>query len=309
MDTTRSTLQEIHYRYEDGSVFSFFIKRDDKIDEHISGNKWRKLKYALAHAKEKKAEGILTFGGAFSNHLVATAKACKDNGLKSIGMVRGEELNPKSNATLQQCTAFGMELVFISREAYSERNEYTFLSCVKDDYKGYQVVPEGGAGFYGVVGCQEIVNEIPFQPDVICLAAGTGATAAGILLGVSAPTQVVAVLVLKGDFMQAEILKQVNSVLYNNEATTALGKQLTVVSEGHFGGYGKWDKTLLDFITDFYRQTGVKLDPIYTGKAVFALLKAMRQGQLKPTQKVVFVHTGGLQGIKGVEERIGYSLF
>lgn len=309
MDVSKSVFQSVTYRAKNGKEFSFYIKRDDCIDVHVSGNKWRKLKYAIAFVKEKQAKGIVTFGGAFSNHLVATAKACQNSGLKSIGIVRGEELNEESNTTLQQCAAFGMELVFVPRASYTMRGDYEYQTCVKDSYQGYYLVPEGGAGFHGVIGCQEIVQELPLTPDVIYVASGTGTTAAGILLGASEKTKVKSVSVLKGDFMRDEILKLVNSVLFNNEETEELGKQLSVVTNVHFGGYGKWTKELIDFIQDFFVQTGIKLDPIYTGKAVFALINDFVEGEIDNMQKIVFVHTGGLQGIAGVEEKLSYQLF
>jgi 1-aminocyclopropane-1-carboxylate deaminase len=309
MDLSKSIIQTVSFCLDTGEEFSFHIKRDDCIDEHVSGNKWRKLKYAVAFAIEKNAVGIVTFGGAFSNHLVATAKACKDAGLKSIGIVRGEELTPESNATLKQCSMFGMELDFVPRSTYLSRNDYEFLSCVKDNYKGFHLVPEGGACFHGVVGCQEIVNELESTPDFIYVAAGTGTTAAGILLGCPEATTVKAISALKGDFMRDEILKHINSVLYNQQDTEELSKQLSVVTDFHFGGYGKWTDELIVFIQDFYCQTGVKLDPIYTGKAMFALINDFRNGRLNSSQNVVFVHTGGLQGVRGVEDKLGYQLF
>lgn len=309
MDTKVSILQKVRFSDQESEPFAFYVKRDDLIDPVISGNKWRKLKYNVAQAKHKNAKGIITFGGAFSNHLVATAKACADHDLSSIGIVRGEELTETSNETLKKCSYYGMELRFISRSEYKKRNDYTFIKKLQYQDPDYVMIPEGGANFYGVVGCQEILKETPNHFDHIYVSAGTGTTAAGIALSMHFESQLHIVSALKGDFLRDEIAKLINSVFNDTEATAKLMQRITFTSDTHFGGYGKWNDTLIDVLQSFYAQTDLKLEPIYTGKVLSKMLNDRKENLITEEDKVLFVHTGGLQGISGVERKLGYQLF
>lgn len=309
MNTTSSILQKVRYSVAESEPFTFYIKRDDLIDPIISGNKWRKLKYNIELAKSRKAIGLLTFGGAFSNHLVATAKACANHGFKSIGIVRGEELSPNVNETLKKCKSYGMELRFISRAAYKKRNEYSFIKSLQYEHSDFTIVSEGGANFYGVVGCQEILKETPNDFDHIYIAAGTGATAAGVALSMNLKTQLHVISALKGDFLQHEITKLINLIYNDNQTTNALMERVTIISDSQFGGYGKWNHSLVNLIQSIYNQTNLKLEPIYTGKVFYNMLKDWSNKQIQEDDKVLFVHTGGLQGISGVERKLGYQLF
>jgi len=293
-----------------GGLFSFSVKRDDLIDDVVSGNKWRKLKYSIAQAQQLGKNGILTFGGAYSNHLVATAKMCQLNGLKSMGIVRGEELNEKSNDTLKQCASYGMELLFISRGEYRERTDYSFLSCLKNEYLDYYVVPEGGANFYGVVGCQEILKETPNQYDHVFLAAGTATTAAGVLLSLPEKTKIHVVSSLKGKgIMLKALTEKLKWVVGDYEAVNELLRQVVVHDDYHFGGYGKYNDELIGVMQTIFTQTQLKLDPIYTAKAFYAMLDQLNNSKISVSDEILFIHTGGLQGLKGVEEKMGYSIF
>ena len=307
MDTTKSILQEIEYALPSGEHIQFSMKRDDLIDNLISGNKWRKLNYNIEQARHLKKSGVLTFGGAYSNHLVATAKAGSLFGLKTIGIVRGEELTPTSNDTLKQCAEFGMELLFVPRSEYQERGSYEYQSCLKDQFQDYLIIPEGGANFHGVVGCQEIMLETANDFDHIVVASGTGTTAAGILLSIPDQSNLHVYSALKGEFLLKDITGLLKGILYNDEVVDTYINQLTFSSDSLFGGYGKWNQELIDFIQDFYHQTGVKLDPIYTGKAVYKMIHCSRI--FAHQSKVLFIHTGGIQGVKGVEQKLGYQLF
>ncbi len=302
MNTDKAIVQPIKIALPGEGQFSFDIKRDDCIDEVVSGNKWRKLKYAIQQAKKLSKTGILTFGGAFSNHLVATAKTCQLHGLNAIGIVRGEELNENSNASLKDCVRFGMKLLFVSRAIYKERYDYAYLSQLKMEYNSYFVVPEGGASFYGVVGCQEIMTETTNDYDHVVLAAGTGTTAAGVVLSVPLKTKVHVIPVLKADgLLYHELNEKLNWVANDIKVTDELLEKVTIHEQFHFGGYAKITDELIQFMKDFHEQTNVQLDPVYTSKAMYGLIELTKQKVIQPNQRTLFIHTGGLQGLRGLD--------
>jgi 1-aminocyclopropane-1-carboxylate deaminase len=308
MDTKRSILQEIKVPAYERRGISLFIKRDDLIDSEISGNKWRKLKYNIALCESKKKDGILTFGGAYSNHLVATAAACQKANLKAVGLVRGEELNAQSNSTLNRCAELGMELKFISREEYALRNDKAYHETLGADFPSLQLVPEGGANYYGMIGCQEILTEFDVEFDHIFLAQGTTTTSCGIVFGTNAHQQVHVVPVLKGFDSLEEMKSLFAKTGIDSETVNDLLDRVVVHSESHFGGYAKFSEELIDFIRDFHLQYSIQLDPIYTGKAMFELMRQLELAEYD-NSKVLFIHTGGLQGIAGVEKKMGEKLF
>lgn len=265
----------------------FYVKRDDLIHPFVSGNKWRKLKHYLQLAKERNLHHLITFGGPWSNHLLATACAGAIHDLKTTGVVRGEPVN---NPVLTMCQLYGMRLRFISRGEYREKEAY-FENNFNPDEALF--INEGGSGEEGLVGCKEIINELNQPYDHIICAAGTGTTAAGVLsqlIATKQDTQLHVIPVLKGKgYMEGEIrrLLKVDS------------KQLKIHEEYHFGGYAKSTKELLDFIASFCRQTGILIEPVYTGKAFYAAVDLMNKGAFSPKSKVLLLHTGGLTGILG----------
>lgn len=308
MDVKRSILQEITSESLKNRGISLFIKRDDLIDAKISGNKWRKLKYNIALCGSKKKEGILTFGGAFSNHLVATAAACRNANLKSVGFVRGEELTAESNPTLKRCAELGMELVFISREEYALHNDKAFHETIGADYPTFQLVPEGGANYYGMVGCQELLSEIEIMMDHIFVAQGTTTTSCGLVFGSNENQHIHVVPALKGfdSFTEMKALFLQSGI--DKEIIDELMERVVVHPDAHFGGYAKFTPELIEFIRMFNNEHGIKLDPVYTGKAMFELMRQLESPTFDNT-KVLFIHTGGLQGIAGIEEKLGERLF
>ncbi|PHR30726.1 MAG: 1-aminocyclopropane-1-carboxylate deaminase [Fluviicola sp.] len=308
MDLKRSILQEIKTKSFDGRGISLYIKRDDLIDPEISGNKWRKLKYNIALCESKMKEGILTFGGAYSNHLVATAAACKKASLKSIGFVRGEELNPESNSTLRRCKDLGMELLFIPREEYAMRNDKAYHETVGADYPSMQLVPEGGANYYGMIGCQEILSEIDKPMDHIFVAQGTTTTSCGVLFGSNDKQQIHVVPALKGFDSLAEMNTLFLKTGIDKETIEDLMERVVVHGDAHFGGYAKHTPELIEFIRAFYNEHEIQLDPIYTGKAMFELMRQLESSEFN-NSSVLFIHTGGLQGVSGVEKQLGEKLF
>lgn len=308
IDFSQSILQPIHTPDWDKRGIQVFVKRDDLLHPEVSGNKWRKLQYNIQQAIHGKNEGIFTFGGAYSNHLLATAFAAHAFGLKSIGFVRGDELNKDSNHTLKRCAELGMDLQFLSREMYNLHNDKQFIDELKLENPGFYAVPEGGRNYYGIVGCQAIWKELPSDVDHVFVAQGTTATSCGILLGKPDKCQLHVVPVLKGFDSKTTMENLLNWFLFDQEMATELVNQVNVLSEFHFGGYGNYSQQLLQYIQKTYQQHQLPLDPIYTGKAFFALQETLNKTEFDHS-KVIFIHTGGLQGCKSIEEKENIVFF
>ncbi|MEJ5054492.1 1-aminocyclopropane-1-carboxylate deaminase/D-cysteine desulfhydrase [Sphingobacterium sp. MYb382] len=267
-----------------------FVKRDDLIHPYISGNKWRKLKYPLKEARKQGKNKLVTFGGAWSNHLLATAAAAAKFGFQSYAFVRGEEI---SNPVLTLCKVFGMHLHFVSRSDYQEKT-VLFERYFTDDQEAF-FINEGGYGTMAAQGVAELVSE--FQEDytdIIC-ACGTGATVAGLIQGQAAgsQTRIHGIPVLKGgDFIREEV--------------AALGQDSTSLllhNDYHFGGYAKTKPELIQFVKDFSQETGILIEPTYTGKAFYGLYDLIKQNYFPPEAKIVIIHTGGLTGFLGMIDK------
>ena len=268
-----------------------FIQREDLRHPFISGNKWWKLKYNIEEAKRLKAHCILTFGGAYSNHLAATAFACEENGLKSIAVVRGEEVE---NSTLSFCKEHGMELRFVSREEYRLK-QY-------DTEEGFFVIPEGGANEFGVKGCTEILDERAHEFDYIIDPCGTGNTLSGLIISSSVHHKVLGFPVLKGDeFLQDEVELNLNHF-------SSSKKNWQLIFDYHFGGYAKVNDELFNFILDFQQRYKIALDAVYTGKMMYGVFDLLGKYAFPVGSKILLIHTGGLQGNKGIKERFGVDL-
>ena len=269
-----------------------YVRREDLLHPEVSGNKWRKLKYNLLAAAEQHFDTLLTFGGAFSNHIAAVAAAGKLFGFKTIGLVRGEEQLPL-NPTLQKATENGMQLHYLDRETYRRKNEPDFQAKIKQQFGNAYIIPEGGTNALALKGCAEIIPEIKEDFDVLCCAAGTGGTAAGLLCGLDGRKQMLVFPALKGDFLKAEIdtLTQLCSgKTYENwRLETAY----------HFGGYAKTKPELFAFMQDFERQFQIPLEPVYTAKMFFGLFELIRKNHFPPGTTIMALHTGGLQGRAG----------
>lgn len=308
IDSQKSELQRLQNEVWKENDIQVFVKRDDLLHPEISGNKWRKLKYNLQQAIHLQSEGIFTFGGAYSNHLVATAAACKEFGLKSIGFVRGEELNADSNDTLKRCAELGMELQFLSREMYAMHDDKLFVDELKLENPRFYAVPEGGGNYYGIVGCQEIWKEIPKDVDHVFLAQGTAATSCGVLLGMPEHAQLHVIPALKG-FNSIDTMKSLfYGFFLDDESLDELLQKVTVHSEYHFGGYAKYNTELLQFIQKNYQKYQLPLDPIYTAKAFYAMTEELKKANYRG-KNIVFIHTGGLQGTKAIEEKENIQFF
>ena len=266
-----------------------FVKREDLIHPLISGNKWRKLKYTLKKAAEEEKQHIVTFGGAYSNHVLATAAATQALGLQASAIIRGED---QDNEVLNYCRSVGMKLYFVDRTSYTDKNE-----CIEHFFKGNTaifVIPEGGASPEGVLGCEEILAENTENFDHIFCAAGTGTTTTGLYSYIqknNLNTTLHVVPVLKnGDFIHNEMAKYIS-----------IKEQLELHTSYHFGGYGKSTTELLRFIIHFYHMHQVLLDQVYTGKLVFGIHDLIAKGYFARGSRILWLHTGGLTGLHGVK--------
>ncbi|AYL96996.1 1-aminocyclopropane-1-carboxylate deaminase/D-cysteine desulfhydrase [Mucilaginibacter celer] len=286
-----SPVQPISNPMFDARGVKVFIKRDDLIHPMISGNKWRKLKYVLKKAQHQHKTHLVTFGGAYSNHLLATAAAAAKFGFKSTGIVRGEQVD---NNTLFLCRLHGMQLKFTDRDSYRDKPAL-FKQFLGDDEQAF-FIDEGGASAEGALGCSELVDELPEIYDHIFCACGTGTTAAGIINGLNNhqhKTTFNAVPVFKnGGFIKDEIDRFLTHPANYN-----------VYTDYHFGGYGKANHELISFIKNFVADTGILIEPVYTGKMMYALYDLIEKGKFEPGSKILAIHSGGIWGLLGMKDR------
>lgn len=269
---------------------SLFVKREDLLHPIVSGNKFRKLKYNLLEAKKLELDTVLTFGGAFSNHIIATAVAAREMGLKSIGIIRGEELAGRThqNPTLTFAKKCGMRLYFVTREDYRLKEKEEFLTGLKFQLGPFYVIPEGGSNSLAVKGCEEILTKADSSFDYICVSVGTGGTMAGLVRASRKNQKVIGFSALKGTFQTSEIEK------YTKKSN------FEITDSYCFGGYGKIDTELVRFMNDFKRKTQIPLDPLYTGKMMYGVLDLIKRGYFKENSRILAIHTGGLQGVAGM---------
>ncbi|ARV09293.1 1-aminocyclopropane-1-carboxylate deaminase [Winogradskyella sp. PC-19] len=288
----QSDTQQIHI--ENHKNIQLFIKREDLLHPFISGNKYRKLKYNLLESNQLNKTTILTFGGAFSNHIAATAYAGKIKDLKTIGVIRGDELESKIdlNPTLSFAKDNGMQFYFVSREVYREKNSESFQNNLRKRFGDFYLIPEGGTNKLAVKGCEEILTTDDSEYDYICSCVGTGGTISGLINSSSENQKILGFPALKGDFLSEEISKFANN------------KNWQLIADYHFGGYAKINSELVTFINDFKSRYNIPLDPIYTGKMMFGLFDMILAGKFEPDSKILAIHSGGLQGILGINERL-----
>ena len=305
-----SPLQRLHSSFLNKAKIQLYVKRDDLIHPQFGGNKWRKLKYNLIFARENQFDTLLTFGGAWSNHIYATAAAGKHFGFKTIGIIRGEKHTPL-NATLGFAEECGMQLHYVDRTQYRQKNEPSYLQKIKQQFGNVYILPEGGSNSLALKGCEEIVKEInnemnqPF--DVICCASGTGATLAGLISAIKPgatkhkPLAIGFSALKGGEFLTTEVS---NYLKNSNPCNAIAGEENTapewrIESRFHFGGYAKINDELIHFMREFQSQYGFALDAVYTGKMFYGLFKLIEAKTFKPGTIIIAVHSGGLQGNKG----------
>ena len=283
--------EKVNLQIFDQAGIGVFLKREDLIHPEISGNKYRKLKYNLEAVKAGNYKGLLTFGGAFSNHIAATAFACHEAGIPCAGVIRGEELEGKPlNSTLEKAGARGMQLYFTDREMYRLKDSDSVRTVWEERFPGYYILPEGGSNGLAVKGCAEILEPEDRSFDLVCTPVGTGGTMAGLISGSDPRQKILGFPALKGDFLRAEIAKFVDAENWD------------LITRFHFGGYARVTKELIEFINIFKQETGIPLDPVYTGKMMFGIARMAEEGFFSPGTQILAVHTGGLQGIPGMNE-------
>ena len=265
------------------------MKREDLNHPVVSGNKWWKLKYNLREAQQLGKKTLLTFGGAYSNHLYATAGAAKELGLESIGIVRGEETLPL-NKTLTFATACGMKLHYVSREDYRRKLHDEFIQSLYEKFGDFYLIPEGGTNELAVNGIKEFaIEHLPHNYDFVCCAVGTGGTMAGLIQGLGDKSSVLGFSVLKGgEFLEEEV----NHFLVMDKKFT----NWLIKYDYHFGGYAKCDKDLIRFIEDFKTQHDIPLDHVYTGKMMAGVYDLIKKDFFLKGSKILALHSGGLQG-------------
>ncbi|BDD07854.1 1-aminocyclopropane-1-carboxylate deaminase [Fulvitalea axinellae] len=276
-----------------------YVFRDDLNHPLISGNKLRKMKYNIKKAKSLGNTRMLTFGGAFSNHIFAAAAAGREYNIDTIGVIRGERpatLNP----TLRFAEKQGMKLEFVSRADYRNKNSEEFLQELGRLFGDFYLVPEGGSNRFAIPGVAELISEIDVDFDYIVTACGTAGTLAGLSTGIGKKKTAIGVPVLKGgEFIEAEAKRLLAEAEFPDFDNRLLW------TDYHFGGYAKHKPELISFINQFRKETDIPLDPVYTGKMMFALTDKIRQGFFPENSTVIAIHTGGLQGIDGFNERFG----
>ena len=289
IDPSKSIIQELQHTILDEAGVQLFVKREDLIHPQVSGNKWRKLKYNIEHALTQQHSTLLTFGGAFSNHILATAAVGKLYDFQTIGIIRGEEHLPL-NSTLEFAKSCDMKLQYMDRSTYRKKNTHDVLDRLKDDFGNFYLLPEGGSNTLALKGCAEIMDEIPEEVQYCCVACGTGGTLAGMLSGAKAHQQLIGFPVLKGgDFLKEDILQLLAaagiSALCNWQLQT----------DYHFGGYAKTKPTLNEFIQMFRAAHGFEIEFVYTAKLFYGIFDLVQKGFFERGSQIMAIHTGGLR--------------
>ncbi len=277
------------------------IKRTDLVHPLLSGNKFYKLKYNFDKAITDGYRQILTFGGAFSNHIYAVAAGAKSQKIETIGIIRGERTDPL-NPTLRDAESFGMKLHFIDRNAYRDKNKPAFINELHEKFGDFYLIPEGGTNALAIKGTSEILQASDRNFSHIACCIGTGGTFAGIYSSLANTQIVLGFSALKGDFIHQEID---DLILWQQLKSKG---EFRIIDQFHFGGYAKYDQRLIDFIWWFYDTFGLVLDPIYTGKMLYGIWNLIESNFFPKGSRILAVHSGGLQGIEGFCERTGIKL-
>ncbi|MBP6113777.1 MAG: pyridoxal-phosphate dependent enzyme [Acinetobacter sp.] len=282
-DEIAKTVNEQHIEY---LGVPLTIKRLDQIHPQISGNKFFKLRYNFQEAQQQGFKNVLTFGGAYSNHIAATAFAAHQFGFNSVGIIRGEELKDRPlNPTLATAQALGMQLHFISRTAYREKDQPEFLQTLSQQFPSHYVIPEGGTNQLAIQGCKEILTEQDqLHYDVICCAVGTGGTMTGLIEASHSHQMVIGFSALKGDFLTEEVRQKIQK------------SNWYITDDFCCGGYAKTTPSLLEFMTWFEQQYQIPLEQVYTAKMLYGVFQWIKQAKFKANQRILLIHTGGLQG-------------
>ncbi len=292
------TIQHINLPLADKAGVSLSMARADLIHPLASGNKIYKLAPNIELAKANGYEELLSFGGAFSNHIHALALVANQQGLKSIGVIRGES-DYAANPTLQNAQNAEMKLVFVTRKDYKRRNDADYLAELQAQFPKALTIPEGGSSQLAVGGCAKLAQEINAiqKADVLTVACGTGATFAGLVCGAPKNQSVIGYSVLRDE----SLVGRVDKFIKQEQPPSLIAYQ---IESADFGGYAKLDKALLDFIFDWQDKTGILLDPIYTSKMCRRVMQQIEAGEFESGTSICLIHSGGLQGWRGMEKRV-----
>lgn len=292
MEISPAPIQEIHDPLFVKKDVQVYIKREDLNHPVVSGNKWRKLKYNLQEAKSQGLHTVLTFGGAYSNHIHATAGAGQALGLKTIGIIRGEETLPL-NDTLTFAKSCGMEIHYMDRSTYREKDSLKVKLALQYEFEDFYLIPEGGTNQLAIKGCEELISELEEGYDHYCLPVGTGGTIAGVVSGLKGAGKIIGFSSLKGDFLGPEVKVLVS------DYTGKSFDNWEINNDYHFGGYARTKPELFEFMKSFEDRHKVLLDPIYTAKSLYGLHQLIHTDYFPTGSSILFIHTGGLQGRKG----------
>jgi 1-aminocyclopropane-1-carboxylate deaminase len=276
-----SRLQFLPNPFPEAVPVQLYLKRDDELHPAVSGNKWRKLKYNLVEARRLGHQTLLTYGGAYSNHIYAVAAAGREYGFSTIGVIRGQDHRERDTPTLAFARSQGMQLHFVTRQQFRNLSDAVFQQDLRQRFGTYYDLPEGGTNALAVRGTAEIIPEILQQisslPDYICCPVGTGGTLAGLERSAPNGLKVLGFSSLKGFIPE-------------------LNRPGNVQTDYHFGGYAKTTPELLTFLRSFEQKTGVRIEQVYTGKMLYGIYDLARKKIFLPDSKIIAIHTGGLQG-------------
>lgn len=288
-------IQPLHKDWYEGKVQCVDMLRLDMIHPVVSGNKWYKLQYNVQHALDNGFRSILTFGGSYSNHLVATAAVAKASGIASIGIVRGGLADTE---TLKACESYGMQLVHVSREDYNRKTEEEYLAILADTYHNAFIIPEGGANEQGRMGTAEIAALIPNNYTHVCVSVGTGTTFIGLRNALPIATVLYGYAPMKGG---AYLIEDIISYL---QSSKNINWQL--FDNWHYGGFGKHTDEQLAFMNTFYAQNNIPLDVVYTSKMMTGVKDQIHEDVFHDNARILCIHTGGLQGNSSVAGKLNY---
>lgn len=266
----------------------------------MSGNKWHKLKHNLAEARKQGKDTILTFGGAYSNHIYAVAAAGRIFNFNTIGIIRGEEHLPL-NPTLSFAKENGMMFYYLDRTTYRKKNSSEIINQLQNIFGDFYLIPEGGTNELAVKGCSDIAKSINIPFDYICSPCGTGGTLAGLISSLNGNQFALGFAVLKG---ASFLIENVNKLLEDSGNTSFRNWEINL--DYHFGGYAKMNSELKDFTDKFSSLTKIPIEPIYTGKMFFGIYDLAAKGYFAKGDRIIAIHTGGLQGLKGLIPQLNY---
>lgn len=278
-------------------LIEVYLQREDLIHPFVNGNKYYKLKYNLLKAKDENYDTLLTFGGAYSNHIYAVSSAAKMFGFKSIGIIRGEEYKPL-NSTLQFAVNNGMQLHYLNRETYRRRTDSEFRKDIAKQFGDVFIIPEGGTNTLALKGTAEILDNIKKEFDYLCSPVGSGGTIAGLVLGLNCNKKVIGFSALKGGEYLTETIRGLLP------SSIKLCDKWTINSSYHFGGFAKINRELIEFMEWFKYENSIVLEPLYTGKMMYGINDLISKGYFPNNSKIVAIHTGGLQGLEGMKPKI-----